>query len=409
MNTIIRRVAAIAVMGSLLALAACGGSSYDSNAPAPPPPPPTADPQIALQRVFPMLSFSAPVAMLQAPGDSSRWFVVEKQGIVRVFDNDPNVTVSSVFVDIAARVDSSFSESGLLGMAFHPDFASNGQVYLSYTSSGAPLVSNVARFDSGDGGVTLNPLGEIPIMTVLQDSANHNGGNIAFGPDGYLYAGWGDGGGGGDPLNRAQDLSNLPGSITRIDIDTGNPYAIPTNNPFAGAALCQDGFAIGGANCPEIYAWGLRNPWRWSFDSLTGNLWLGDVGQGSWEEIDLIERSMNYGWREREGAHCFNPSSGCGTNFVDPITEYGRSDGNSVTGGYVYRGSAIAALQGHYVYGDFGSGRVWSIPAASTQGTAGVELLASGLNIASFAEDHDGELYLLHYGAGEIYQVVAAP
>jgi glucose/arabinose dehydrogenase len=329
--------------------------------------------------------------------------------VVQVFDNDPSVNTSSVFIDISVRVNSFFSEAGLLGMAFHPNFPANPQVFLSYTSTGAPLISNVTRFVSLDGGATLDPTSEIPIMTVLQDFSNHNGGNIVFGPDGFLFAGWGDGGGGGDQLNRAQDTSNLLGTITRIDVDGAIPYAVPGDNPFAGASVCQAGFAIGSANCPEIHAWGLRNPWRWSFDSLTGDLWVGDVGQNEWEEIDRVERSMNYGWREREGAHCFNPATNCGTAFVDPITEYSHADGNSVTGGYVYRGLAIVELQGHYVYGDFGSGRIWSVPANSSQGTIGIELLDTTHNISSFAQDIDGELYLLDYGPGEIHQIIDAP
>ena len=403
------------MLGLTLALSACSGDS-DGGLLEPPVtvPPPSADPQIALQRVFSQMSFNAPIAMMQAPGDSTRWFVVEQQGIVRVFDNDPNASSSNVFVDISARVNSSFDEAGLLGMAFHPAFPANPQVFLSYTSTGSlltgvPLVSNVSRFVSLDGGATLDPTSEISIMTVSQDFSNHNGGNLVFGPDGFLYAGWGDGGNGGDPLNRAQDTSNVLGTITRVDVDGAFPYAVPLDNPFAGGPFCQAGFAVGNANCPEIYAWGLRNPWRWSFDRLTGDLWVGDVGQDDWEEINRMELSMNYGWSEREGAHCFNPPSGCGTAFVDPITEYSHTDGNSVTGGYVYRGNAITDLQGHYVYGDFVSGRVWSIPANSAQGTVGVELLATSHNISSFAEDNDGELYLLDYGPGEIHQIVDAP
>ena len=398
------------MLSLIMGLSACGGSDNASFVPPPvTTPPPTTDPQIALERVFPQLSFSAPVAMLQAPADSSRWFVVEQRGIVRVFDSDPAVNTSSVFIDISIRVNSIANEAGLLGMAFHPNFPANPQVFLSYTSTGAPLISNVTRFVSLDGGATLDPTSEIPIMTVLQDFSNHNGGNIVFGPDGLLFAGWGDGGGGGDTLNRAQNTGNLLGSLTRIDVDGGNPYAIPADNPFVGAPDCQGGFALGNANCPEIYAWGLRNPWRWSFDSLTGDLWVGDVGQNEWEEIDRVERSMNYGWREREGAHCFNPATNCGTGFVDPITEYSHADGNSVTGGYVYRGLAIVELQGHYVYGDFGSGRIWSVPANSSQGTIGIELLDTTHNISSFAQDIDGELYLLDYGPGEIHQIIDAP
>jgi glucose/arabinose dehydrogenase len=162
-------------------------------------------------------------------------------------------------------------------------------------------------------------------------------------------------------------------------------------------------------SCPEIYAWGLRNPWRWSFDSQTGELWVGDVGQGAWEEVDRVELGMNYGWDEREGAHCFEPSVGCSTNNVDPITEYNHSVGNSITGGYVYRGATIPSLQGYYLFGDFGSGRIWAIPSTSPQGVVPRELIDTTLNISSFAEALDGELFVLHYGGGEIYQIIDAP
>jgi glucose/arabinose dehydrogenase len=243
-------------------------------------------------------------------------------------------------------------------------------------------------------------------MTIVQDFQNHNGGNIAFGPDGFLYAGWGDGGSGGDPNDRGQDTTNLLGTFTRIDVDGAVPYGIPATNPFAGNANCVQGF--GAAPCPEIFAWGFRNPWRWSFDSQTGELWAGDVGQNSFEEIDRVVISGNYGWDEREGAHCFEPAQGCATSFIDPITEYGRNLGVSVTGGYVYRGNDIAVLQGMYVYGDFGTGRIWTVPANSPQGTVGTEILNSGLNISSFAVDSTGELYVLDYG-GDVYLVLPSP
>jgi glucose/arabinose dehydrogenase len=402
-----------ALLGLWVAVAGCGGSSSGGTIVTPPPPPPPT-PTIALQPVFEQLPspFVAPVAMLQAPGDASRWFVVEQRGTVQVFDNTPTVNSMSTFIDIQARVSSTANEAGLLGMAFHPDFAANGQVFLSYTapgsSGGRPLDSIVSRFASNDGGLTLDPASESIVQIVFQDAGNHNGGNIAFGPDGFLYAGFGDGGGSGDPSMRGQDTSNLLGTFTRIDVDGGTPYAIPPGNPFAGEAICVNGFSAGG-NCPEIFAWGLRNPWRWSFDSLNGDLWAGDVGQGAWEEIDKIEASNNYGWNIREGAHCFNATS-CNTmGLVDPVTEYGRADGNSTTGGYVYRGSVISDLVGNYIFGDFGSGRIWAVPASSQPGTVPAELLSSGLNISAFAEGVDGELYVLHYGGGTVSQIIDAP
>jgi glucose/arabinose dehydrogenase len=233
---------------------------------------------------------------------------------------------------------------------------------------------------------------------------------MAFGQDGNLYIGFGDGGGGGDPNERAQDTSRLLGSIVRLDVDVAPPnqYAIPATNPFSSNAICVNG--VGMMPCPEIYAWGFRNPWRFSFDRQTGELWVGDVGQAAWEEIDRVDLGMNYGWDEREGAHCFEPSSGCSTNNVDPITEYAHGSGDiSVTGGFVYRGTAIPDLQGFYVFGDFGSGRIWGVPATSVQGTAPLELDDTTLSISSFAEGVNGELYVLNYGAGEIYQIVDGP
>lgn len=361
-------------------------------------------PNVAAQRVFDQVSFSSPTAMLQAPGDSARWFVVEQAGLVRVFDNDQSVAQSDVdvFVDITARVTSG-GERGLLGMAFHADFATNNQVYLSYTG-GATLTSFVSRFVFDPVSGNLDASSEAIILTVPQDFSNHNGGDIAFGPSGYLFVGFGDGGSGGDPNDRAQDTTNILGSMVRIDIDSASPYAIPPTNPFSSNPNCVNG--TGAMSCPEIYAWGLRNPWRFSFDSQTGELWVGDVGQYAWEEIDRMELGMNYGWDDREGAHCFEPTVGCSTNSVDPITEYDHSVGNSVTGGYVYRGSAIPELGGYYVFADFGSGRIWAIPSSSQQGVAPLEVIDTSLSISSFAQGLNGELYVLDYGGGGIYQIV---
>ncbi len=347
---------------------------------------------------------------MQAPGDNSRWFTVEQSGIVRVFDNDQNVMPADVgiFVDISGRV-SSGGETGLLGMAFHPNFATNDQVYLSYTRGG-PLTSVISRFTLDAVTRNLDAGSEFEILTVPQEASNHNGGNIAFGPNppGFLYIGFGDGGGSGDPNERAQDTNYILGSMVRLDVDSASPYAIPMSNPFSAFTNCVNG--MGTMSCPEIYAWGFRNPWRWSFDSQTGELWVGDVGQDDWEEIDRVERGMNYGWNEREGAHCYPPSSNsCSINNVDPITEYDHSVGFSVTGGYVYRGSAIPNLQGYYVFGDFGSGRVWAVLATAPQGTAPMQIDDTSLGISSFAEGENSELYALDYFGGGIYQIIDAP
>lgn len=348
-------------------------------------------------------AFDQPLAMVQAPGDDSRWYVVERAGVVRVFENTPDVDASSVFIDLTREVESGPGEAGLLGIAFHPQFATNGEVFLSFTRPG--LVSHISRFMSDDGGATLDPASEQSILTIPQDFNNHNGGNIAFGPDGYLYAGFGDGGSSNDPLGRAQATTDLLGAMIRIDVDGGVPYAIPPDNPFAGNPLCVQGF--GAADCPEILAWGLRNPWRWSFDSDTGELWVADVGQDEWEEIDLITPGGNYGWPIREGAHC-NIADPCNTaGLIDPVAEYGHDLGQSVTGGYVYRGTAMPALEGVYFYADFISGRIWGLFDDGAGGLQSQELADTGLSISSFAQDHDGELYVLDYDAGVVYRIVA--
>jgi len=417
----------------LAALAGCGGGSSDGggNPPPPPPPPPpsptagldarpsntsclapdrpTTSVTIGLERAFPALSFANPVALLQAPGDATRWFVVEQAGRVRSFANQAATATASTFIDIRPQVLSG-GEQGLLGLAFDPGFASNGRVYLSYTADG-PRRSVLARFRSLDGGLTLNPTTEEVLLTVPQPFSNHNGGQIAFGPDGYLYLGLGDGGSGGDPQNNAQTPTNLLGAMIRIDVDGAVPYGIPADNPFAGNPRCASG--PGTAPCPEIYAWGLRNPWRWSFDTATGELWAGDVGQGAWEEIDRIQRGGNYGWRFREGAHCYNPATNCptvgpnGEPLIDPVAEYGRTQGASATGGYVYRGSAIPSLAGRYLFGDFVSGRIWAYRPDPDPNQARDELLQSGLSIASFGQGADGEVYVVHYG-GTLHKLVQA-
>ena len=387
-------------------LTACGGGS---GAPPVGPlvPPPTSVPAITVSQVFTSLpAFTAPTVLKQAPGDDTRWFVGEKSGQILVFANNPNSSSASPFLDIRGVTNPS-GEGGLLGIAFHPDFPVTPEVYVSYTRSGAPLESHVSRFLSTNGGQTLLPASEEIIFTVLQPENNHNGGDIAFGPDGYLYASFGDGGGGGDPLEYGQDETNLHGTIVRIDVDGMAPYEIPPDNPNVGNGICTQGF--GGAPCPEIFAWGLRNPWRISFDRVTGRLWTGDVGQGAWEEIDVIVNDGNYGWNDREGAHCFDPPNGCLDTFIEPVTEYGRSLGASVTGGYVYRGSAIADLVGWYVFGDFVSGRIFAVPEDSTPTVAPEVLLDTSNSIVAFAEDINGELFFVDYSLGTVHRVEDAP
>ncbi|MEW5852031.1 MAG: PQQ-dependent sugar dehydrogenase [Myxococcota bacterium] len=358
---------------------------------------PTGGAQVNLTRAFPDLTFEQPLLLLQAPGDASRFFVVEKAGRVKVF-NAANPTTATVWLDITERVND-HGEGGLLGMAFHPDFAFNGEVYLSYTTDGtgqqgvSVFISRLSRFTSPDNGVTLDANSEDIVLTVTQPWDNHNGGHVAFGPDGYLYLGFGDGGSGGDPLDHAQNINTLLGAMIRIDVDSGEPYAIPPDNPFA----------LGGG-APEIYAWGLRNPWRWSFDRVTGDLWVGDVGQNAYEEIDIIELGGNYGWNRKEGFHCYSTNPCEGQGWIDPVVEYPHSEGNSVTGGYVYRGTEIPDLDGVYIYADFGRGTVWGLFYDAISGAAQPQVLVnSGVNVASFSEDLAGELYLLAYH-GAIYK-----
>lgn len=397
--------------GLPLALAACGGSGGGGI--TPPPPPTCTATGVEAPRAFANLTFSSPVAMLQAPNDASRWFVVEQGGRIRAFPNDPDATVATDFVDLSARVLAG-GEAGLLGMAFHPDFATNGRVYLNFSEQvGAQVRSVTAEFTSMDGGQTLDPNSERDLLVVDKPETNHNGGQLAFGPDGMLYVGLGDGGGAGDLPGNAQNPQRLLGKMLRIDVDArpgGAPYGIPIDNPFVGNPLCGAGGA-GTASCPEIFATGFRNPWRWSFDSQTGELWVADVGQGDWEEIDVVERGENYGWNTREGAHCFSPATGCPTaGLTDPVAEYGHTIGFSITGGYVYRGGQATQVAGNYVFGDFGGMIAWLEPAGA--GGFTVRQLAEqgctvpgapgALQPSAFAEDLDGELYVVDYGRGQI-------
>lgn len=369
---------------------------------------------IDVERVFPALSFISPVALLQAPGDNSRWFILEKSGRILAFDNSSSVTTVSEFADLTDRVDSSASESGLLAMAFHPDFNTNGEVFLYYQGSepgGGCCVNQLVRYTSGDDGATLDPGSAEVLISFTHPFENHFGGQLGFDEEGMLYLSIGDGGSGHDPHERAQDTSNIWGSILRLNIDSGSPYSIPPENPFASeTALCNSDSAMTDrtAACPEIYAWGLRNPWRWSFDRATGDLWLADVGQDEWEEVNIIQQGGNYGWDIREGAHCHEPTTGCITSgLIDPVAEVAQPELQSITGGYVYRGSNIPALVGKYLFSDYRTGPIYALAADGNGGWAIEKLLEdTGFNTASFAEDQFGELYVLTYG-GSIYRIIA--
>ena len=368
---------------------------------------------VSTEEAFPNLpNISQPTKMLMEPVANPRWFVLRKSGQLVVFDPD-NATSVDTYLDLSGVVRTA-SEGGLLGMAFHPDYPATPEIFLSYTRnhSGPSMRSVISRFIL-DNATAPSALGagtvEQVIIEVDQDFDNHNGGDIAFGPDGYLYIGFGDGGSGGDPNERAQDTRYLLGSFLRIDPrdssawQASDSYQIPLDNPFSANLKCGPGQNAN--DCPEIYAWGMRNPWRWSFDAPTGQLWAGDVGQGSWEEVDIIERGLNYGWDCREGAHDFE-TTGCNGAYVDPVTEYGRSSGNSITGGLVYRGSAIGGRNGQYFYADYGSGRIWALRSDGLGGYINEEVEDTSRGPTSFGADQDGELYFTDISSGRLIKLV---
>jgi glucose/arabinose dehydrogenase len=344
-----------------------------------------------------------PDGVTNAGDGSGRLFINEQAGKVRVITAGGALSPTP-FVDLTSRIKSG-GERGLLGLAFHPRFATNRRLFVDYTRArdGGTIVSELRA--SADGS-RVDPSSERIILFVPQPFANHNGGQLAFGPDGYLYIGLGDGGSGGDPYGNGQNRNVLLGKILRIDVDgphaAGKAYGIPPDNPYAAG-----GFAPGEGR-PEVWAYGLRNPWRFSFDRVTGQLYIGDVGQNAWEEIDRQpldpDGGANYGWNLMEGNHCFQ--SGCDpTGLTMPIAEYSHQLGCSVTGGYVYRGTAQAALRGMYIFGDYCSGRLFTVHSEDGAITTGT-VAESGLNISSFGEDEAGELYLVDLSGGGLYRLV---
>ncbi len=346
-------------------------------------------------------NLSQPVFLTHAPGDATRLFVVEQSGRVRVISN--GTLLAAAFLDLSDSI-STGGEQGLLGLAFSPDYAVSGRFYVSYTSprgrlSGGTSVIARYRVSAGNPNRADAASGET-ILEVDQPYENHNGGMIAFGPDGFLYIGFGDGGGGGDPLDTGQDRSDHLGSLLRIDVSGANGYVVPASNPYASSSQ----FA------PAIWNWGLRNPWRFSFDRGTGDLYIGDVGQGNREEIDVAPASStggeNYGWNIMEGMVCY--TAGCSSaGTVLPVLDYTHGIGCSVTGGYVYRGSAIPALVGHYLYADYCGGWVRSFRYSGGQALDQTDqpALSPGQSITSFGEDATGELYVVTHG-GTVYRIV---
>lgn len=334
---------------------------------------------------------TSPVFAGNAHDNSNRLFIVEQGGRIKVLQ--PGSSSPTIFLDISTKLVSG-GEQGLLGLAFHPQFSSNHRFFVDYTRQpdGATVI---AEYHASAGNPNVADTAETVLLTIPQPFANHNGGMLAFGFDGFLYIGMGDGGSGNDPGNRAQNIDELLGKILRIDVNTPNgvtPYSSPSTNPFFGATPGRD----------EIYAVGMRNPWRFSFDRQTGALMVGDVGQGAWEEIDIVTNGGNYGWRVFEGMHCTNldPTLCAGTGYTPPITEYGHTAGRcSVTGGYVYRGSQSALPFGSYVFADFCTGEIFLL-----DGGVQSVLLDTALNISSFGEDEAGEIYVVGLG-GQLYKV----
>ena len=350
-------------------------------------------PPVGLQRLTAALS--APVFALAPPGDLTRLFVVEQGGTIRVLRNDTLLPVP--FLDIRDRV-SRGGEQGLLSMAFHPAYAANGYAYVSYTDAAG--TSKVVRYRVSDPE-TANPATAVEVLSVAQPYANHNGGLITFGPDGMLYVGLGDGGSGGDPLGHGQNLGTLLGSILRLDVDAGSPYAIPADNPFVGQAGARG----------EIWVYGLRNPWRFSFDPALGDLYIGDVGQGALEEVDVLtagEGGANLGWNIMEGTSCYNAATCSTAGLTLPVTEYTHADGCSITGGVVYRGSDVPELQGRYLYADYCAGWVRSFTFFGGQPIDARQWpdLSPGPGVTSFAEDARGEVYVMTQG-GSLYRIVS--
>ncbi len=391
-------------------------------------------PDVTLEPALGGASFSQPIALRHASDGSGRRFVVEQDGVIRIVDAQDQL-LGTPFLNITAQVNSGPNEAGLLGLAFHPQFASNGRFYVHYNRSSSPLLSRISEFQVSDVDPNVaDSASERVVMEIVQDFGNHNGGDIHFGPDGYLYIGMGDGGSGGDPCNRSQTLDpgqiqtggscrndptvTLLGKMLRIDVDNTTPdgsnnlcaadsdgsaeYAIPADNPYVGQSN----------RCGEVWSYGLRNPWRFSFDRQTGDMWIGDVGQNRWEEINFepfdTPGGLNYGWNLCEASWTFPPTTPptqCGLSHAFPVLEYNISGVGecAVTGGFRYRGPVIS-LQGYYIYGDYCSGRIW-FASETSPGEWSSELfgqLSGGFgNLTSFGEDEEGNVYVVR-GSGQV-------
>ena len=326
---------------------------------------------------------------LQEPRDGSGLlFLLEKAGRIRILQSGQ--LLNTTYLDISDRVGSLSNEQGLLGLAFHPEYTVNGRFFVNYTDRNGNTV--IARYHVTENPFVADPGSEVVLLRINQPFPNHNGGVLTFGPDGYLYAGLGDGGAAGDPFGNAQKLDTLLGKILRLNVDSADPYAIPSDNPYGN----------------EIWAYGLRNPWRISFDNQTGDLFIGDVGQNQWEEIDFIPAGtsggQNFGWDFFEGLHAYEGTPPQGVNFQSPIAEYDHSSGCSVTGGYVYRGT-MPEWQGIYLYADYCQGTIWGLIRTNT-GWQSAVLFEPGLTVTSFGQDRNGEIYLVS-DSGQVLKLVS--
>ena len=373
---------------------------------APPPiPTPTSPVEMTVPSEFPVPgnyqwlqiagNLLRPIGLANAGDGLGRLFIIEQAGVIRVLQDGDLLPVP--FLDISDQVDCC-GERGLLGLAFHPEYARNGEFFVHYSDLNGDTVLARFQVDLAERPDQADPDSQVIILRVAQPYGNHNGGTVAFGLDGYLYLGLGDGGSGGDPLGNAQNLDSLLGKLLRLDVDSGDPYAIPPDNPYAQ-----------GGGAPEIWTSGLRNPWRFSFDRLTGDLFIGDVGQSSWEEIDFLPAGgpggANFGWNYREGAHPFSTSSPPGELLLtDPVAEYGRDQGITVIGGVVYRGGQLPEWEGIYLYGDYGSGFIWGLFQGADGSWRNAVLFETGSSITSFGQDENGEVYYVDL-AGNLFRL----
>tara|TARA_Y100000590_G_scaffold459037_1_gene615055 strand:+ start:2988 stop:4250 length:1263 start_codon:yes stop_codon:yes gene_type:complete len=356
-------------------------------------------PEMFLERVYPKFKIPKIVDFDYVQGDRDKVFLVNQSGEIIQLRIDSDGDLYESFLDISERVNSIGMEEGLLGLVFAPDYDYTGQFYVYYTAL-SPRRSVISRFTIDKDTGVADPTSEETILEIPQPFPNHNGGALAFGPEGYLYVGIGDGGSGGDPSGHGQNTATLLGTIVRIDVKSQGlkgMYAIPDDNPFAGNDFTAR---------QEIWAYGLRNPWRFSFDQQSDTLWVGDVGQNRYEEVNIIEPGLNYGWNQMEGSDCFISDPCSEPHLILPIIEYSHNDGCSITGGHVYRGSRLPFLEGFYIYGDFCSGKIWALSYEEGSVVSNTEIVDSNIQIASFGRDLDGEIYVLAYEGG-IYRLYA--